>query len=222
MKTYNTKQTIIKITEMFERKNRFAFVTFTRSSFFSVFNDIKGEKKPPKNFVQSMINSLNVQDNNYLLATQLEFIDSHRSKLNKAGLSNKSFYDSAFLENYIYENKDIFKIFMNHYIKNTNVLVVSFQHKSNISKFFSKDSAFISVPYNDFYDKIDSVMAQISEFSNAYDTVVLDCPMFGSALAFKIWEQTNMSILDMGKTLTVARSIEKNDRIEKNNRIKSS
>jgi len=212
MKTYNTKQTIIKVTEMLERKERFAFVTYTRSSFFSVFNDIKGEKKPPKNFVQSMLNSLSIESDKYLSATQLEFVDSHRSKLNKAGLSKKTFYDSSFLENFIYENKEIFKIFMNYYLKNTDVLVISFQHKSNISKFFSKNSSYISVPYNDFYDKIDSVMAQISEFSNAYDLVVLDCPMFGSAIASKIWEQTNMSILDMGKTLTVARSSEKNDK----------
>lgn len=197
---------------MLERKERFAFVTYTRSSFFSVFNDIKGEKKPPKNFVQSMLNSLSIESDKYLSATQLEFVDSHRSKLNKAGLSKKSFYDSSFLENFIYENKEIFKIFMNYYLKNTDVLVISFQHKSNISKFFSKNSSYISVPYNDFYDKIDSVMAQISEFSNAHDLVVLDCPMFGSAIASKIWEQTNMSILDMGKTLTVARSAEKNDK----------
>jgi len=213
MKTYDTKQTIIKVTELLERKKRFAFVTYTRSSFFSVFNDIKGEKKPPRNFVQSMANSLNIQDSNYCAAAQLEFIDSHRNKLNKAGLSNKNFYDSAFLENYIYENKDVFKIFMNYYIKNTNVLVVSFQSISNIGKFFSKDSAFITVPYNDFYDKLDSVIAQITEFTNEYDLAVLDCPMFGSALASKIWEKTDMSILDMGKTLTVARAADKINRI---------
>lgn len=210
MKTYNTKETIIKVTDLLEKKKRFAFVTYTRSSFFSVLGDIKGDKKPPKQFVQATLRGLTLAEENYLAATQLDFIDSHGNKFSKLGIADKSFYDSGFLETYINEKYDIFKTFMTYYFKHTKVVVVSFQHKSNIGKFFSKDSVFISVPYNDFYDKLDSVVAQISEFEGEYDTVILDCPMFGSALAPKIWEKTKMSILDIGKTLTVARAVDRN------------
>jgi hypothetical protein len=209
MKTHNAKETIIKVTELLEKKKRFAFVTYTRSSFFSVLGDIKGDKKPPKHFVQATLRGLTVNESNYIAATQLDFIESHGEKFGKIGIADKDFFDSGFLEKYINEEYDIFKTFMNHYFKHNKVVVVSFQHKSNIGKFFSKDSVFITVPYNDFYDKIDSIVAQISEFEGEYDTVVLDCPMFGSAVAPKIWEKTKMSILDIGKTLTVARAADR-------------
>jgi len=212
VKTYTEKETLIKVTEMLESRKRFAFVTYTRSAFFSMLGDIKGEKKPPKQFVQSTLRGLTLADSNYLAAAQIDFVQSQENKLGKIGALNKDFYDSTFLENYINKNYDTFKTFMNYYFKYNKVLVISFQHKSNIGKFFSKDSAFIQVPYNDFYDKLDSVMAQISEFDNEYKTIVLDCPMLSSALAPKIWEKTDLSILDLGKTLTVARSIDRINR----------
>lgn len=210
MKTYNTKETIIKVTELMENKKRFAFVTYTRSSFFSILGDIKGDKKPPKNFVQSILTSITSSDPQYHSAIQPDFIYSQQDKLAKVGLKDKVFYDSCFLENYINQEHDIFKTFMQYYFKHNKVLVISFQHKSNIGKFFSKDSAFIQVPYNDFYDKVDSILAQVSEFDNEYQMCILDCPMFASAIAPKLWEKTKMSILDLGKTLTVARAFDRN------------
>lgn len=210
MKTYNTKQTIIKVTELLENKKRFAFVSYTRSAFFSIIGDIKGDKKPPKYFVQSILKGITSTEDNFVSAIQPEFISSQEDKVGKVGLKDKTFYDSCFLENYINDNYDVFKTFMQRYFKHDKVLVVSFQHKSNIGKFFGKDSAFIQVPYNDFYDKLDSVLAQISEFDNEYNICVLDCPMFASAIAPKLWEKTNMSILDLGKTLTVARAFDRN------------
>ena len=210
MKTFNDKQTIIKVTELMESRKRFAFVTYTRSAFFSMLGDIKGDKKPPKSFVQSTLRGLTMSDDQYVAATQPDFVMSQENKLGKIGVLDKHFYDSSFLENYIHKNYDVFKTFMSYYFKHNKVLVISFQHRSNVGKFFSRDSAFIHVPYNDFYDKVDSVVAQISEFESEYSTVVLDCPMFSSAVAPKIWEKTQMSILDLGKTLSVARSVDKN------------
>lgn len=209
MKTKDAKQTIIKVTEMLEKKQRFGFVTYTRSSLFSLLGDLKGDKKPPKSFVQATLRGLTMPDQNFMPAAHIDFLYSQQNKLGKIGVLDKTFYDASFLESYINDSYDVFKIFMNHYFKYNNVLVISFQYKANIAKFFSKDSAFIQVPYNDFYEKVDSVMAQISEFKDAYDICVLDCPMLSAALAPKIWEQTNMSVLDLGKSLTVARSLDR-------------
>jgi len=209
METLTEKQTIIKVTELLEKKNRFAFVTYTRSSLFSAIGELKGEKKPPKNFTNAILSGLTSSDPMFFKASQKDFLETFEDKLNRVGLSNQKFADAAFLENYINNNEEVFKIFMSHYLKHTKTLVISFQYKSLISKYFSKDSAFIHAPYNDFYEKIDSVMSQISEFSNEYDFCVLDCPMFSSAIAPKIWETTKMSILDLGKSLTVARAVAK-------------
>jgi hypothetical protein len=209
METLTEKQTIIKVTELLEKKNRFAFVTYTRSSLFTAIGELKGDKKPPKNFTNAILAGLTSSDPMFVKASQKDFLETFEDKLNKVGLSNQKFANAAFLEGYINSNEEVFKIFMSHYLKHTKCLVISFQYKSLISKYFSKDSAFIHVPYNDFYEKIDSVMSQISEFSNEYDFCVLDCPMFSSAIAPKIWDTTKMSILDLGKSLTVARAVAK-------------
>ena len=41
METLTEKQTIIKVTELLEKKNRFAFVTYTRSSLFTAIGELK-------------------------------------------------------------------------------------------------------------------------------------------------------------------------------------
>lgn len=209
MKTLSEKETIKYVTSLLESKKRYAFVTYTRSSLLSAVGDLKGDKKPPKYFAKAVLSGLTINDPFFGQATQKDFINGIEDKLKKVGLNQKEFFDSGFLEYYINNNQDIFQTFMNYYIKNTKCLVISFQYKGLISKYFTKDSAFIHVPYNDYYDKIDSITAQISEFTNEYDLCVLDCPMFSAAIAPRIWEKTNMSILDLGKSLTTARAVAK-------------
>ena len=209
MKILNEKQTIINVTKLLEDKKRFAFVTYTRSALFTAVGELKGDKKPPKNFTKSILTGLTNNDKMFVKASQKDFIEQFDQKLSKAGLNNEIFADAAFLESYINNNEEVFNIFMRHYLKETKCLVISFQYKSLISKYFSKDSAFIHIPYNDFYDKLDGIMAQISEFTGEYDLCVLDCPMFSAAIAPRIWEETNMSVLDLGKSLTVARAVAK-------------
>ena len=209
MTTLSYLDTIIKVTELFESKKRMAFVTYTRSSILSAIGELKGDKKPPKYFARSVLASLTNSDPAFLKAVQKSSVDSFTEGMNRVGLKDAKFYDASFLEHYIENKTEVFDIFMSHYLKNTKAVVVSFQYKSLIAKHFSKDSAFIHVPYNDFYDKIDNIVAQIKEFEPDYDLCVLDCPMFSSAVASKIWEKTNMSIFDLGKSLTVFRSVAK-------------
>jgi len=209
VKTINEKNTIQHVTQLLEQKNRFAFVTYTRSSILSALGDLKGEKKPPKYFGKAVMTGLLNQDPLFSKALQKDFVSGIENKIDSAGLKEVSFYDSSYLEYYINSNHDIFDTFMSYFFKNTKALVVSFQYKSLVSRYFAKESSFIQVPYNDFYDKIDSVVDQISQFDGKYNICVLDCPMFSSAIAPRIWEKTNMSILDLGKSLTVARAVAK-------------
>lgn len=207
MKTVDAKETIKHVSGLLESKKRFAFVTYTRSALFSAVGELKGDKKTPKYFSRSILSGLATTDPSFSKAVQKDFVSGIENKIDSLGLKDSSFYDSSFLEYYLNNNNEIFDIFMSYYFKNTKSLVLSFQYKSLISKYFPKNSSYIHIPYNDFYDKLDSVTAQISEFSNEYDLCVLDCPMFSSAIAPKIWEKTNMSIIDLGKSLTVARAL---------------
>jgi hypothetical protein len=209
LKTLNEKKTIQHVSYLLGQKHRYAFVTYTRSSILSALGELKGEKKPPKYFAKSIMSGLTNQDPMFSKALQKDFVSGIEHKIDGAGLKEVYFYDSSYLEYYINNNHDIFDTFMSYFFKHNRAVVVSFQYKNLISRYFAKDSAFIHVPYNDFYDKVDSVADQIAALDGQYDLCILDCPMFSSAIAPKIWEKTNMSIIDLGKSLTAARAVAK-------------
>jgi len=210
MKTHNAVETIRKISHLLESKQRFSFVTYTRSSIFSLTGELTGDKKPPKNFIRLVTSSLSNKDKNFLKGIQRDLIKSSMEKIKEnieIDLSTTTFYDPGFLEYYINTNYDVFKIFISWYLKTTDAVVVSFQGNQIISKYFSKNSIHINAPYNDFYSKIDSITENIIKNSDKTNLCILDCPMLSTALAQNLWEKSSMSILDLGRTLTVARSL---------------
>jgi hypothetical protein len=82
--------------------------------------------------------------------------------------------------------------------------VVSFHDKKVIQKIIGSSCDVITIPYNDFYDKLDQIFDQISAYDGKVDYCIFDCPVLSSALASKVWEKTNMSILDFGKVFTIS------------------
>ncbi len=49
------------------------------------------------------------------------------------------------------------------------------------------------------------MVAQLSEFEGGVDSWILDCPMLATAIAPKLWENLDMSILDFGKIISSVR-----------------
>ena len=47
--------------------------------------------------------------------------------------------------------------------------------------------------------------AQITEFEEGVDSCILDCPMLATAVAPKIWENVDVSIIDFGKVVSAAK-----------------
>lgn len=213
MKTLNATETIKKVSSLLDRKDRFAFVTYTRSAIFSMTGELSGDKKPPKNFLKLISSSLDNKNSAFIKAAQRDLIKTSADKIStntNSTLSNEVFYDPSFLEYYINNNYDVFKTFTSWYLKTTKVIVVSFQNKNSISKYFSPDSIYIQVPYNDFYSRIDSITQEVIKNSSDTNLCVLDCPMLSTALAQDLWDKSKVSILDLGRTLTVARAINRN------------
>lgn len=206
MKTHNAEDTIKKVSFLLEKKEQFAFVTYTKSAISSVLNEISEEKKPPKLFTKLILDGLKNQSYNFICAIQPEIIHSSHKGLSNLNVDIKHIYDPNFLEYYIHNNYDVFKIFRSWYVKNTKAIVVTFQNQYFISKYFSPDSIFIEVPYNDYYSKINEITANIIAKSDGIDLVILDCPMLSAAIAPKIWTETNMSIFDFGRTLNALKS----------------
>lgn len=209
MKTYNATDTIKRVSLLLEKKEKFAFVTYTRSAIFSVLGEVKGDKKPPKHFTKCILDGLQIDDELFVKAAQNDLVNLSLEKFKDLNINPNNFYDPGFLEYYINNNYDIFKTFISWYFKHTKAVVVSFQNESYINKYFSTDSNFIQVPYNDFYSKVDSITKEILAIKNGANLVILDCPMLSSAIVPKLWTESNMSILDLGRTLNAARSLVK-------------
>jgi hypothetical protein len=103
------------------------------------------------------------------------------------------------------KHRDIYNSFIDFYIRNSSSVVVSFHDKKNIQKHFGFQTHVINVPFNNYYDKIDSVYSQLTEFDGV-DYCIFDCGVLSLGLFPKIWDNLNFSIIDLGKTLTLSKS----------------
>lgn len=201
----NFKETIIDLTYLMSHKERFGYVAFPKSALMVASGRMPAEKRPPKYFTKAVQNTLSLNDKNFFKAlpdyifTSTSGIDVNRI----SELSNSTVYDAGVFENMFINNKVAFESFIDFYIRYTKNIVVTFHDKKNIQNIIGMNSKIIHVPYNDFYDRIDSIVDSIKENSPDADYCIFDCPVLSSALASKIWAKTEMSMLDFGKVFSI-------------------
>lgn len=217
LKILDPVKSIITLTEKMESKKKFAYVNISRSAINAANN--VSEKKPPKYFMKAISKCFSIEDENFLKAIPVEFSrDIEKNELSSIGLKNNGVYYDANMFDYFFANKkEVVDIFINHYIRDSKNLVLSFHDKKIIEKIFGSNQYVVTIPYNNYYDKLDSIVSQIKEFSNEIDSCILDCPMLSTAISPKIWEETEVSIIDFGKVVSSAKFIinqEKNKREE--------
>jgi hypothetical protein len=206
MKFIDQKQTIRQLTEKMSNKERFAFVTFSRSSFLSITGQILDDKKLNKYFTKSISNSLEIKNKNYMRSLYYGMIsestDIDISKI--PSISNEYFYDAATLENMFLKKRDVFDSFVNFYIKYSNTLVISFYDMRHVQKIIGSPTYHIKVSYNDYHEKIDDILSSVQNLGPEVDYCIMGCPTLSAALSGHIWNKTSMSILDFGKIFTVS------------------
>jgi hypothetical protein len=198
-------KSIIALTEKIEKKKKFAYVNISRSAINAATNN--SEKKPPKYFMKALSKCMSIQDENFLKAIPSEFSrEVEIGKLSEIGLTQENtYYDAGMFEHFFSHKKEVVDIFLNHYIKNSKNVVLTFHDQKTVQKLFGMNQYVVTVPYNNYYDKLDSIAAQISEFNDGVDNCILDCPMLATAIAPKIWQDMNMSIIDFGKVVSSAK-----------------
>jgi len=219
----NNAKTITALTEKMNNKEKFAFVNFPRSALMAMGNSISGDKRPNKYFTRSIQNSFDIVDKNYMKGLPPAFIYSGEEDNISAFssiLKDDSYYDSTTLEQYYSVNESIFKSFVDHYIRYSSFIMVSFHDRKIINKTLGAPLEVMSVPYNDFYDKSDSIFESIAKFDGKVDYCLFDCPLLSSALPYKIWNELNMSMIDLGKVFSFARTNYINSVREKENEKK--
>lgn len=210
--------TIQKLTALMQSGQKYGFVNFPRSAFLTISS--QDSKKNPKSLVDSIVHSFNISDPNYMKAIPSAFINSNDSE-NQFDLSfinpNEQYYNSTTLENYFNNNEMIFNSFIDFFIRYNPFVAVTFHDKKIISKVMGSPMDTVYVPYNDYFDKIDSICDSLQKYEGKVDTIVLDCPLLSAAVAGKIWDRYNYSVIDFGKVISFARSrfVNKNAQNEK-------
>ncbi|MDA0345051.1 MAG: hypothetical protein O3C54_03730 [Proteobacteria bacterium] len=202
----NPAESLQKITLAIENKQKFAYINVTKSAIIALSRN--SENPFPPHFAKSVINSLKNSDPLVMKAISHSLVnDIENGKHYKIGLhKNATYLYSNVFEYYYMNNKDAYNTTVNYYVKNSPAVAITFHDKKLIQKHFGNDTHIINVAYTNYYEKLDSIYAQLSEFDGGVDYCIMDCGVLGLALASKIWQHLNMSILDFGKTLSLSKA----------------
>lgn len=186
-------------------KEKFAYINIPKASVVGLGRN--NDYAFPSHFAKGVISTFRKNSPKVMKAISHTLSsDIENGRHSKIGLDkNAEYFYSNIFEYYYLNNKDIYNTFIDFYIRNTPTVVVSFHDKKNIQRHFGFNTHVINVPFNNFYDKVDSVYSQLTEFEGV-DYCIFDCGVLSLALFPKIWDNLNMSILDIGKTLTLSKS----------------
>jgi len=207
MTILNVTQSTTKLTLAMNKREKFAYVNIPKSSIVALN---KNSDNPfPSHFAKSVLNSLKNTDKNVMKAipnSLIPYIES--GKHFKIGLNKNSEYVySNIFEYYLLNNKEVYDVLINYFIRNTPKIVVSFHDKKIVQRVFGFDCHVINIPFHNYYDKLDNIYSQISEFNDGVDYCLFDCAVLGLALASKVWENLNMSIIDTGKIVSLTKAM---------------
>jgi hypothetical protein len=198
-------KSIIDLTKKMEEKQKYAFVNISRTAISSLTPS--PEKKIPKNFVKAISKCATMDHPNFLKAVPVDYAEELTGGvLNNIGLkNNRKYYDASTFDYFYNTKKEVVNIFIDHYIRDSKNVIVTFHDKKTIQNIFGSNQYIITVPFNSYFDKLDAIQAQVEEFSGGVDHCIMDCPLLSTALAPKIWENLDMSILDLGKVVSASR-----------------
>lgn len=207
MTCLNPASSITKLTLAMNTKQKFAYVNVPKSSIIALSKN--ADNSFPNHFAKSVVASLKNSEANVMKAISHTLVpEIEDGKHYKIGLhKNAEYYYSNVFEYYYMNNKDVYTTTVNYFIKNTPSVIISFHDKKLIQKHFGSSIHVINVAYTNYYEKLDSIYAQLSEFDGGVDYCLMDCGVLGLALTSKIWDNLNMSVVDLGKTLSLSKTI---------------
>lgn len=197
-------QSIQDVTLAMNKKEKFSYINVPKSSIIALSKN--ADNSFPSNFAKSVVSTLKNNEKNVFKAISHTLMpEIEQGKHYKIGLNKKdNYYYSNIFEYYYLNNKDVYTNTVNYFIKNSTSVVVSFHDKKVIQKHFGNNAHIINVAYINYYEKLEDVYAQLSEFDGV-DYCIMDCGVLGLGLMSKVWENLNMSIIDFGKTLSLSK-----------------
>lgn len=199
----NPIQSVIDVTSFLQKKEKFAYVNIPKSSIVGLSKN--SDNAFPSYFAKNVVNGLRSNQRGVMKAVSHALVsDIEAGKHYKIGLNkNDKYYYSNIFEYYYMNNRDVYNSVLDFFIKNSKTVTVSFHDKKIVQKHIGYNTHVINVQFNSQYEKIDSIYAQLSEFDGGVDYCIMDCGVLSLALLPKIWENLNMSVIDLGKTINL-------------------
>jgi len=203
------KQSIISVTQLMSEKKKFSYINIPKAAVVALSKN--SENSFPSSFAKNVIQSLRSNDRRIFKAVSHTLKDDvAENRHYKIGLNkNSSYYYSNIFEYYYLNDRETFNSFIDHYIRYSKTAIVTFHDSKIINKTFGHNIRVITVPYNNYYDKVDDVYAQLSELDGELDYCILDCGVMGLGLLPKVWQNLDIPLIDFGKTLAL---VAKNNR----------
>jgi hypothetical protein len=195
------KNSVIQLTKMMSENEKFAFLNISKSSIIGL--NKKSEKSFPPEVSKEIVKSINLNGPRIMKSVSPDLAAEIRDDRHSAiGLkSNHKYYSPNLFEHYFQTDKYIFDSIVQFFIKNTSNVVVSLHDQKRVANILGIRYNIINVGYHSLYKRFEETYNQIAQYNGKAEYCLLDCSSLGLALASKIWENLDMSIIDLGKAL---------------------
>lgn len=195
------KNSVIQLTKMMSENEKFAFLNISKSSIIGL--NKKSEKSFPPEVSKEIVKSINLNGPRIMKSVSSDLAAEIRDDRHSAiGLkSNHKYYSPNLFEYYFQTDKHIFDSIVEFFIKNTSNVVVSLHDQKRVANILGIRYNIITVGYHSLYKRFEETYNQIAQYNGKAEYCLLDCSSLGLALASRIWENLDMSIIDLGKAL---------------------
>jgi len=203
MSFLDQKESLIQVTKAMSSKSKFAYINIPKTAIIALSKS--GENSFPNSFAKNVVATMKSTDPSIMKALSHSLVqDVANGRHYKIGLhKNSEYLYSNIFEYYYLNDRETFSSIVDFYIRYSRSAIVTFHDSKVISKNFGYNVHTINVPYNNYYNKVDDVYAQLSELDGEFDYCLLDCGVLGLGLLPKVWKNLNMSVIDLGKTLAL-------------------
>jgi hypothetical protein len=210
MTVLNVVSSLVDVTESLERKEKFLYLNISKGAIHSL--NKSAENAFPKPFAKSVLDLLGNDSSQIKKAISHSLVNDVKSgKYKNIGLTpDSNYYYSNIFEYYYMNDKDVYNIIMNRYFKYSPTLVVTLHDRKLVAKMFGSHVHIININYSTMYEKFDYIYSQISDFNEGVDYCLMDCGPLSLGIAPKMEQNLSMSVIDLGKTVTLHKTSNRN------------
>ena len=157
-----------------------------------------------KKFRKELIDSYNIEDDNFLIATVINdlskrstFKNINESKLPDLRQRNKMLIFSCLMDTFI-EDIERFKLFAEEMCKTSTMFVCNYNHP-NLEKAYGEIKVFVKTPKQNSYSDIENIYKEVLRGLDKVDKIVLSAGQSSRIIAKRLYETSKeITVIDVG------------------------